>query len=77
MSINNVMNKFKHLLLVLAGVFVSNFALGGNGISNPGPPDIPIDGGVSVLIAAGVGYAAKKYRDYRMNKKENQNQNSY
>ena len=29
--------------------------------------DIPLDGGVSLLIAAGVAYGAKKYRDYRMN----------
>lgn len=29
--------------------------------------DIPLDGGVSILIAAGVAYGAKKYRDYRMN----------
>lgn len=28
-------------------------------------PDAPIDGGVSVLIAAGVGYGIKKYRDGR------------
>ncbi|MBO4371875.1 MAG: hypothetical protein J5826_02990 [Bacteroidales bacterium] len=67
------MNKFKHILLVLACVFVSNFALGQN--NNPSLP-IPLDGGVSVLIAAGVGYAAKKYRDYRMNKKEDLHQNS-
>jgi preprotein translocase subunit SecY len=26
-------------------------------------PDAPIDGGVGVLIAAGVGYGIKKYRE--------------
>ena len=30
-----------------------------------GDPDLPIDGGVSLLIAAGVGYGIKKYRDER------------
>ena len=25
-----------------------------------GDPDVPIDGGLSILIAAGIGYAAKK-----------------
>ncbi|MEO6721242.1 MAG: hypothetical protein ABIN67_12805 [Ferruginibacter sp.] len=30
-----------------------------------GDPDLPIDGGVSILIAAGVGYGVKKYRDER------------
>ena len=31
---------------------------------DPGPcPDCPIDGGLSVLLAAGVGYGVKKYRE--------------
>lgn len=33
----------------------------------PGPeftdPDAPIDGGVGILIAAGVGYGIKKYKE--------------
>lgn len=32
-------------------------------------PDAPIDGGVSLLLAAGVGYGVKKYRDGRKLKK--------
>ncbi len=28
-----------------------------------GDPDAPIDGGVGLLIAAGVGYGVKRYRD--------------
>jgi hypothetical protein len=28
-----------------------------------GDPDAPIDGGVGVLLAAGVGYGIKKYKD--------------
>jgi len=28
-------------------------------------PDCPIDGGLSLLLAAGVGYGVKKYRDGR------------
>ena len=33
---------------------------------DPGPgPDVPIDGGLSLLIAAGVGYGIKKYRNER------------
>ena len=38
-------------------------------VGNPGgsldSPAIPIDGGASVLAAAGVAYGGKKYRDYR------------
>lgn len=35
-------------------------------------PDAPIDGGLSLLLAAGVGYGVKKYRD---TKKQSQNEN--
>lgn len=34
-------------------------------------PDLPIDGGVSLLVAAGVGYGIKKYRDEQKKKKDN------
>ncbi len=30
-----------------------------------GDPDSPIDGGLSILVAAGVGYGIKKIRDER------------
>lgn len=30
-----------------------------------GGPDAPIDGGVSILVAAGVAYGVKKYRENR------------
>ncbi len=32
-------------------------------------PDVPFDGGLTVLIAAGVGYGLKKVRDERKRKK--------
>ncbi len=37
------------------------------------PPnnDAPLDGGLSVLLAAGVGYGVKKARDSRKSKKGN------
>ena len=31
-----------------------------------GDPDAPLDGGVSILIAAGIGYGVKKVRDNKM-----------
>lgn len=31
----------------------------------PGVPDAPIDGGLSLLVAAGVGYGAKKLKERR------------
>jgi hypothetical protein len=40
-----------------------------NAQPDPGSdPDAPIDGGIGILLAAGVGYGIKKYHDY---KKEN------
>lgn len=32
--------------------------------------DVPVDGGVSLLVAAGVGYGAKKWNDARKKKNE-------
>lgn len=32
-------------------------------------PDAPIDGGVAVLLAAGVGYGVKKYRENKQQQK--------
>jgi hypothetical protein len=35
-------------------------------ITDPGiDPDVPIDGGLSLLLAAGVGYGTKKLRERR------------
>ena len=31
----------------------------------PDPDDVPIDGGLSLLVAAGAAYGAKKYRDHK------------
>ncbi len=39
-------------------------------LGDPGDdPDAPIDGGVSLLVAAGVGYGIKKARDSRKKNK--------
>lgn len=66
------MSKLKKILVVfVACMGISTVALGGP--PNNGQKDdviIPLDGGVSILIAAGVAYGAKKYRDFRKNKKE-------
>ena len=32
---------------------------------SPDDPDAPIDGGVSLLLAAGIGYGIKKARDHQ------------
>lgn len=35
-----------------------------------GNPDTPIDGGLSILLAAGAAYGVKKYRDVTKKKEE-------
>ncbi|MBC7887717.1 MAG: hypothetical protein H7Z13_07490 [Ferruginibacter sp.] len=59
-------------LMVLAFCFVPDMAraIGPPDPCDSGPcdPDTPIDGGVSVLVAAGVVYGLKKIRDERKKK---------
>ncbi len=55
------------IIFVLAPAFVET------AIAQPPPPppqDIPIDGGLGFLLAAGIGYAAKKLHS---SKKDNNN----
>jgi len=44
----------------------------GGGVSDPGsdPDSAPIDGGLSLLIAGGVGYGVKKMREKKNNTNE-------
>ena len=39
---------------------------------NPADPDVPIDGGITLLLAAGAGYGLKKIKDH-LDNKENKN----
>lgn len=36
----------------------------------PGNPDAPVDGGLSLLIAGGIGYGVKKVREQRRKQNE-------
>jgi hypothetical protein len=49
------------LVLLLSSISVAAFA-DDPGLPGGNDPDVPIDGGLSLLIAAGVGYGAKKLR---------------
>jgi hypothetical protein len=33
-----------------------------------GPPEVPVDGGLSIVLAVGAGYGAKKLKEYRKKK---------
>ena len=37
---------------------------------DPDDPEIPLDGGISLLLAAGAAYGVKKVRDLRKSKSE-------
>ncbi|MFA7381404.1 MAG: hypothetical protein WC150_13185 [Bacteroidia bacterium] len=50
---------FSLFLLILPIFSYSQGDGGGN------DPDVPVDGGISLLLAAGAGYAVKKLRDNR------------
>ena len=60
---NNVyMNKALTILIFLI-IFILTPVFVQTAIAQPPPPppqDIPIDGGLGFLLAAGIGYAAKK-----------------
>jgi hypothetical protein len=54
--------KRKILISVLFAAMLYCIPLAGHAQPTPpgGDPDVPIDGGLSILLAAGVGYVAKK-----------------
>ena len=67
---------YKVLFLVLLAVFSSFYAAQAIGPCDPFDPEpdcagddpdttVPIDGGASILVAAGVAYGIKKIRDKR------------
>ena len=59
--------------LLTAAILVSALSYAPSLQAQPDPggdPDVPIDGGVSLLIAAGVAYGAKKAYDKRKKDKQ-------
>jgi hypothetical protein len=67
-------SKVFYLMLVLAICLIAPSVLLAQGPPPPPPPpaDVPIDGGVGLLIAAGVGYGVKKVRDHRKKQRQTQ-----
>jgi len=53
------------VLLIVAGMlmFSSDIYAQGGPPPPPDPPDTPIDGGIGILLALGVGYGIKKIKD--------------
>ena len=70
-KLNNMNTQHKKFLLSIITIFIvmllpmlASAQL--DGTPNP-PENAPIDGGLSLLIAAGVGYGAKKLRKKKVN----------
>lgn len=59
--------KLLRLCLLTAGMLSSVMVMAQQNPPNPG--GVPIDGGLSFLLAAGVGYGAKKVYDARKAKR--------
>ena len=61
------LNKLLRITLLLGSmVLLANTAFAGPPI--PPDPGVPVDGGLSILIAAGVGYGVNKLRKNNSNK---------
>ena len=58
------------LITLFITLFLPMLSIAQGGGLPAAPADVPIDGGLSLLLAAGVGYGVKKIRDER--KKKNQ-----
>lgn len=56
-------NRIIYSLLIMICCIAFPFVTWAQGGGPPDPQDIPIDGGLSLLLAAGAGYGIKKYRD--------------
>ena len=63
------------LKFLVTCVFIVIIQFHANGQFDPPPndPDLPLDPGSWVLVAAGVGYGVKKWRDARHKSKSNEN----
>ena len=63
------MKRYSKWFLMVSVLFVALSVLPSLANAQPGDPgddpDAPIDGGVSLLVAAGVGYGIKKAKDSR------------
>jgi hypothetical protein len=53
------------IFLMVGGLNLVQAQSPGSGGPTPAPTAVPIDGGASLLLAAGVGFGLKKLRDHR------------
>lgn len=62
----------KVLFTFLSFFLVSTMAIAQGDVGDdPDFPDVPLDGGLSLLLAAGAAYGGKKVYNYRKSKNQN------
>ena len=67
------MKKILMILLIIAGGVILPQTSSAQVDPPPDPVDTPIDGGLSVLLGAGVVYGIKKVKERRKKQREDQN----
>ncbi len=69
------MNQILKFSLLIALCFAA-FALQAQILPPPPPGGAPVDGGAGFLVAAGLAYGAKKLRDARRRKQQDEGENT-
>ena len=70
-NIKTVITLFTLTFIFSSGILLSNNVFGQDGGDDPDDPGVPLDGGLSLLLAAGAAYGGKKVVDYRKKQKKN------
>ncbi len=66
-------NKIFFLILFMLLLITAPVLAQGDDFDNPGATDAPLDGGLSLLVAAGIAYGSKRAYDKRKKEKETMN----
>jgi hypothetical protein len=66
-TLNNIKKKTRILFIIMLLVAATNDARS-QPLDEPDPQPVPFDGGATILIASGVAYGAKKYKENKAKK---------
>lgn len=64
------------MFLTVGAALAVSYSASASSEPPPPPEPIPVDGGASLLLAAGAAYGAKKWHEYRKNKNAESNDNT-
>ena len=62
------------MILAVIVLVIPMMSIAQPGFDPGGSPDVPVDGGLSLLLAAGAGYVVKKGYDRRKRKEKERNE---